>query len=146
MAKKRTKFVTSASNSKKSLYKRWWFWLLIVFLFFGGNNKKDDFPPETEPKYTETTIAMESTPETLPLIETTAIFTEETTVPTVPVTEAPDATEYQTTYVLNTNSMKFHFASCASADDIKDSNRSQFTGTREELLSRGYSSCGRCNP
>ena len=146
MAKKHAKFVASASKNKKSIYKRWWFWLLIVALFFGGNKKNDDLPPETEPKYTESVIATEAHPETVALIETTSVFTEETTSPAVSTTEPLEDPEYQTTYILNTNSMKFHFASCGSADDIKDTNKSQFTGNREELLSRGYSPCGRCSP
>jgi hypothetical protein len=146
MAKKHAKFVASAPKNKKSIYKRWWFWLLIVALFFGGNKKNEVLPPETEPKYTESVIATDATPETVALVETTSVFTKETTSPAVSTAEALEDPEYQTTYILNTNSMKFHFASCGSADDIKDSNKSQFTGTREELLSRGYSPCGRCSP
>lgn len=146
MAKKHAKFVASSPKNKKSIYRRWWFWLLIVALFFGGNKKNAGLPSETEPKYTESVITTEAHPETVALIETTSVFTEETTSPAVSTTEVLEDPEYQTTYILNTNSMKFHFASCGSADDIKDSNRSQFTGTRDELLSRGYSPCGRCSP
>ena len=49
-------------------------------------------------------------------------------------------------YVLNTKSMKFHDSSCSSVDDIKESNKAYFTGTREELIEEGYSPCKRCNP
>ena len=50
------------------------------------------------------------------------------------------------TYVLNTNTKKFHYPSCSSVDDIKDKNRQDYTGTREELINQGYDSCGRCHP
>ena len=49
-------------------------------------------------------------------------------------------------YILNTGSMKFHDPACPSAADIKESNREEFTGSREELIARGFSPCGRCNP
>lgn len=50
------------------------------------------------------------------------------------------------TFVLNTNTKKFHEPSCSSAADIHEDNRAEFTGTREDLLDAGYSPCGRCNP
>lgn len=49
-------------------------------------------------------------------------------------------------YVLNNNTKKFHKPSCSSADTIKPSNRSEFTGNREELINRGYDPCKRCHP
>lgn len=50
------------------------------------------------------------------------------------------------TYVLNTNTHKFHKPSCASVSDISEENRVYYTGTRESLLEDGYTPCGRCNP
>ena len=50
------------------------------------------------------------------------------------------------TYVINTNSGKFHYPDCASAKRISDSNREEYTGSREELIAEGYSPCGNCNP
>ena len=49
-------------------------------------------------------------------------------------------------YVLNTNSKKFHYPSCASAKKIKDSNKAVSNESRGTLISRGYSPCGNCNP
>ena len=49
-------------------------------------------------------------------------------------------------YVLNNNTKKFHLPSCSSADDIKDSNREDYFGSREDLIARGYDPCKRCNP
>lgn len=52
----------------------------------------------------------------------------------------------ETTYILNTNTMKFHYPSCSSADSISENNRAEYTGTRDELIDKGYSPCGRCHP
>ncbi len=49
-------------------------------------------------------------------------------------------------YVLNTNSMKFHFPSCDSVEKISDDNRQDYTGDRQMLLNQGYSPCGNCHP
>lgn len=50
------------------------------------------------------------------------------------------------TYILNNNTKKFHYENCDSAKKIKDSNREQFSGTRQELINKGYLPCKRCNP
>lgn len=49
-------------------------------------------------------------------------------------------------YVLNTNSMKFHYPSCTSAKKISAKNRKDYTGSREELIEQGYDPCGNCHP
>lgn len=73
----------------------------------------------------------------------TEITTTQTTTKTTTTTTKP-----QTTYILNTNkrSRRFHYPDCYSAKSIKDENRLEFTGTREEALARGYKPCGNCNP
>lgn len=64
-----------------------------------------------------------------------------------PATEPEDKEETKGyTYILNTNTGKFHYPSCSSAKKIKDSNRQEFQGTRDELIARGYSPCGNCHP
>ncbi len=54
--------------------------------------------------------------------------------------------EYIEDYILNTNSKKFHYTYCRSAGAIKESNKKEFTGTREEIIKLGYDPCGNCNP
>lgn len=49
-------------------------------------------------------------------------------------------------YILNNNTKKFHDPECSSVDDIKAKNKSEFTGTREELIEEGYDPCGKCRP
>ena len=51
-----------------------------------------------------------------------------------------------TAYVLNTNTKKFHLPTCASVEDMKPENRTDYTGSREALLDEGYSPCGQCKP
>lgn len=64
-----------------------------------------------------------------------------------PATEAPVVDEpVGSSYVVNTNTGKFHETWCSSADRIKDSNRWDYTGTRDELISMGYDPCKNCNP
>lgn len=52
----------------------------------------------------------------------------------------------ETTYILNINTHKFHDPSCSSVDQMSDSNKEEFTGTRDEVIAMGYEPCGRCNP
>ena len=51
-----------------------------------------------------------------------------------------------TSYVLNTNTKKFHYPSCSSVNSMKDHNRSDFTGSRDDVINMGYDPCGRCHP
>lgn len=50
------------------------------------------------------------------------------------------------TYILNTNNKKFHKTDCSSVTHIKDSNKKNYTGSREDIISQGYTPCGHCNP
>ncbi len=114
----------------------------------------------------ETTIAPTAEPTTLP----TEALTEEATEPsteapteesTEPSTEAPteESTEPPTeapeeepvassgqAYVLNKNSKKFHYPNCSSVSRMKEKNRKDFYGSREEVLDMGYVPCKNCHP
>jgi len=50
------------------------------------------------------------------------------------------------TYILNTNTKKFHKSNCSLADTIKEENKSTYTGSREDLINQGYEACKKCNP
>ena len=52
----------------------------------------------------------------------------------------------QADYILNTNTKKFHYPTCSSVKDMKDNNKQEFHGTRDEVIAKGYSPCGRCKP
>lgn len=49
-------------------------------------------------------------------------------------------------YVLNTNSHKFHLPGCPSVDTISPKNRKDVNESREQIVSEGYAPCKRCNP
>ena len=63
-----------------------------------------------------------------------------------PVREPEPEPEATVTYIANTNTHKFHYPSCSSVDQMNESNKWYFTGTRDELISKGYEPCGRCHP
>jgi len=49
-------------------------------------------------------------------------------------------------YVLNKNTKKFHYPWCKSVNQMKEKNKEFFTGTREEVINKGYDPCKNCNP
>ena len=51
-----------------------------------------------------------------------------------------------TTYVLNTNTKKFHYESCSSVRQMKEKNRQDTSMSYDEIISLGYSPCQNCNP
>jgi len=93
-----------------------------------SDGKSVEFIQEEKP------VQVPSQPEEKPIVK------EET--PSVTVPEAPAVFEY----VLNTNTRKFHEPSCRSVKQMSDNNKDVFLGTREEIIAKGYSPCGNCNP
>lgn len=61
-------------------------------------------------------------------------------------TKQDDNAADETTYILNTNSKKFHYPDCSGAESISEANKQTYTGARDELLEKGYEPCGRCKP
>ena len=49
-------------------------------------------------------------------------------------------------YILTTNSKKIHRPTCSSAKKMKESNKQEYTGSKNDLLAQGYTTCGICNP
>lgn len=56
------------------------------------------------------------------------------------------ASDVDASYVINTNSMKFHKEDCPSISSMNQANKKVVTSTRDELISEGYSPCGICKP
>ena len=52
--------------------------------------------------------------------------------------------EENSTYILNTNTKKFHSADCRLAKTIKDKNKKEYTGDTKSLFDNGYSPCKNC--
>lgn len=131
--------------------------LLISFIFVGVGNVL--IPDKVEEPTTavvadkslsdifETEIATEEETTEAPTTDPETTTEEETTeapTTTEPETEAP--TEEARDYVVNTNTGKFHYPSCASVSKIKSYNRSDRHCTRDELIAAGYEPCGQCHP
>ena len=49
-------------------------------------------------------------------------------------------------YILNTNTKKFHYPSCASVRQMKEKNKQAYFGTREDIIGMGYDPCQNCSP
>ncbi len=50
------------------------------------------------------------------------------------------------TYVLNENTRKFHLPDCEGAKSMIESNKREYTGSRESLADEGYEPCKTCKP
>lgn len=63
--------------------------------------------------------------------------------------QTPTTTEPEvegTDYIGNINTKKFHYSWCSSVNQMNESNKYYYTGTRDEMIAMGYVSCKRCNP
>ena len=50
------------------------------------------------------------------------------------------------TYILNTNTKRFHKPDCSSVRDMSEKNKQEYTGDRQSLIDDGYIACGSCKP
>lgn len=60
--------------------------------------------------------------------------------------QTPIPLDYLESFVLNSNSRRFHSPDCDGIPDISERNRENYYGTRQALLDEGYEPCGRCDP
>lgn len=124
-----------------------------------SSQEPDNTATTTTTAVTTTTAAETTTTTTKATTTTTTTTTEATTTAaetTTAATEPPAPAQEETpaeqpaanvfTYVINTDSGIFHYPSCSSAKRISDANRSEYTGTRDDLIAQGYSPCGNCDP
>lgn len=77
------------------------------------------------------------------VVSTDETITESTEEPPA---ETPSEKSNTTTYICNTNTMKFHYPSCSSVNQMSEKNKLSVTSTRDELISQRYEPCKRCNP
>lgn len=66
------------------------------------------------------------------------------------ITEEHNHTSQQnsiaTTYILNTNTKKFHLSDCASVKRMSEKNKLTYEGSRQDVINKGYDPCKKCNP
>jgi len=60
--------------------------------------------------------------------------------------ESDDSCFTEASYILNTNTKKFHYPKCSNVEQMSDKNKKEATSSRDEIIDQGYSPCGRCNP
>ena len=95
-----------------------------------GDNEADG----TQGGQSSTTIAAAATP------TESAVAATPTPEPVV------EQVQQGTTYILNTNTKKFHYPSCGSVKQMKESNKQSYTGSRDDVIAMGYVPCKKCNP
>lgn len=102
----------------------------------------------TGDSYENGEVKAEATPTPTPTVAPTPTPTPEpiATPTPVPAADPADPEPQGTTYILNTNTKKFHYPSCGSVKQMKDSNKQEYTGTRDEVIAKGYVPCKKCNP
>ena len=61
-------------------------------------------------------------------------------------TEVPQQNVSVNTYIINTNTGKFHYPNCKSVNQMADKNKLEYTGTRDEVIAQGYAPCQNCKP
>ena len=97
----------------------------------------------TGDNYADGTQSAEST-------DTSASTTTSNEAPVVveatPEPAAQEPASQGTTYILNTNTRKFHYPTCGSVGQMKESNKQTYTGSRDDLIAQGYDPCKKCNP
>lgn len=74
--------------------------------------------------------------------------TTETTTPVItpPTNDETEENRVECDYIGNKNTQKFHYTYCSSVKKMKESNKYYYTGTRDEMISKGYTPCANCNP
>lgn len=88
---------------------------------------------EESPEPAPESAAMQQT-ETQAAIDVSPEVVEETSPPA------------SVTYICNTNTKKFHYPTCSSVDQMKETNKWEVNLTRDEVIAQGYVPCKRCNP
>lgn len=92
-----------------------------------------------------------STP--LAMIQTPSVPTPAPVIEVPPSAEPTQAAQQEenisietATYIVNTNTGKFHYPSCSSVRQMNEENKWMFDGTTEQLVQQGYVPCQRCRP
>ena len=49
-------------------------------------------------------------------------------------------------YIVNINTGKFHYPDCQSVEQMNEKNKRKYVGDRDDLISKGYEPCKRCEP
>lgn len=119
---------------------------LLVALIFAALLVAGLLPAHSSGTVTLTRATLTPVPSVAPPPEPTPMPTTSPVPDGTPASAPAKAPEEACTYVLNTNTRRFHDPTCASVGAMKEKNRRDFTGPREELIEQGYIPCGNCKP
>lgn len=120
-----------------------YYWYHIVYLDDTGEAKAGYVKESNFEQLTVSSLAeMAANPETSRLID--QYIALEKTSPLFLGKKTEDQNKQH--YVLNTNTKKFHYPDCRSVKKMKDKNRKDYTGTRDEVIEMGFVPCKNCNP
>lgn len=102
-------------------------------------------PPEsTEPSQAPVSeSAADTSPEQAPA---GALPQESAQEPSIEPGVSQEEQPQGTAYILNTNTHKFHYPTCRSVKQMKEENKQNYTGSRDDVISMGYDPCKNCNP
>ncbi|MDE6593405.1 MAG: hypothetical protein K2K57_10150 [Oscillospiraceae bacterium] len=64
----------------------------------------------------------------------------------ITTTSETETSAPEITYIINKNTKKFHDPDCPSVYQIYEKNKSEYTGDRDSLISKGYKPCKKCEP
>ena len=106
-----------------------------------SSSSQEQVSPETE----KPAPAPIPEPETPAVNPTPAPEPEKPAVDPTPAPE-PGKPSVEHDYVLNKNTKKFHYPECKSVKSMSEKNKLFFSGTRDEVISKGYDPCSNCHP
>ena len=103
----------------------------------------DDPKSKTTDKSSDSSIAVAPSPEQTPTTPSNSSIGNADHFDTY---DNPEQQQTDATYVLNNNTMKYHYPSCKSVKKISPDNYGTSSANRDELISQGYEPCGNCKP
>ena len=122
----------------------------------GDNKRIEETKNETQNNISEENTTSNNT--TIPAVpvapsttssSTSSNSSNKSTSTTPKETASPSTTSQSSTsstYILNTNTKKFHHPWCSSVNKMSNKNKQTYNGTREGAIKKGYTPCQRCNP
>ena len=120
--------------------------LLALFGIIIFNNRSDIDTYNIKDRNNSTVSGTQTFTE-YPTENTTVLSTEKPTEKPTENTPVYDPSEnngnnpVEYSYILNTNTKKFHYPDCKSVKKMLDSNKESYHGTREDVIGMGYTPC-----
>ena len=60
--------------------------------------------------------------------------------------EIAEKNKFERVYIINKNTMRFHYPSCSSVEKMAEYNKETVNTSRDKLIEEGYEPCGNCEP